>query len=83
MAEIVDLNISRRAAAETFFASQHLSLGRTNSEIALREGHIGKKKFFRISSWLGYGYHKTSTDDDKEEVDEYWGGADVYNSNRY
>lgn len=43
MAEIVDLNISRRAAAETFFASQHLSLGRTNSEIALREGHIGKK----------------------------------------
>ena len=43
MAEIVDLNISRRAAAEMFFASRHLSHGRTSSEIALREGHVGKK----------------------------------------
>ena len=42
-----------------------------------------QKKFFRISSWLGYGYQKTSTDDNKEEVDEYWGGDDVKNSNRY
>ena len=75
MAEIVDLNISRRAAAETFFASRHLSLGRTNSEIALREGHVGKKFFLR--NFIMDGHQKTSTDDNKEEVDEYWGGGDV------
>ena len=45
VAEIVDLNISRRAAAEMFFASRHLSHGRTSSESALREGHVGKKFF--------------------------------------